>query len=92
MPPILYDEFAANGWAASRNAADLLVENSSVRYRDEIHLSQVDAYRVTADIDDVLTDLVWNHASDEEVSERDRLADAALTDLMEQDVFGRLLS
>lgn len=92
MPPILYDEFAANGWAASRNAADLLVENSSDRYRDEIHLSQVDAYRVTADIDDVLTDLVWNHASDDEVSERDRLADAALTDLMEQDVFGRLLS
>ena len=38
------------------------------------------------DLDDVLTDLAWRHASDDELPGHDQLADAALTDLLEQDL------
>ncbi len=89
MPPILYDEFVGNALVSREKATDLLVESTSDRYRDEIHSSQEDAYRLGTDLDDVLTDLVWDHAGTNELSDQDRIADAALTDLLEQDFFSR---
>jgi len=86
MPPVLHDELVAPWSVANRMAADLLAERNADRYRDGIHSSREDAYRVGADLDDVLADLAWDHASDDELLGHDRLADAALTDLLEQDL------
>jgi hypothetical protein len=88
MPPALHDELVAPWSVANRIAADLLVESNADGYRDEIRSSHEEAFSVGTELDDVLTDLAWNHASDDELFGHDQLADAALTDLLEQDLLG----
>ena len=87
MPPALYDELVAPR-LVNRVASDSLVEISTYGYRDEIHSSPEEAFRVSLELDDLLTDLASNRASDDELRGHDYLADAALTDLLEQDFFG----
>ena len=86
MPPALHDEVVAPWSVANRLAADSLVESKSDRYRDEIRSSREEAYLVGAELDDVLTDLAWDHASDDELPGHEQTSDAALTDLLEQDL------
>jgi hypothetical protein len=88
MPPALYDELTAPWSAVDRFDSVLLVKNDTDRYRDEIHASRTEVYRASADLDDVLADLAWDQATDDELSGHDQLADAALTDLLEQDLLG----
>ena len=45
-----------------------------------------EAFRVSLELDDVLTDLAYYRASDDELPSHNHLADAALTDLLEQDL------
>ncbi|MBI2477762.1 MAG: tandem-95 repeat protein, partial [Planctomycetia bacterium] len=86
MPPALHDELVAPWSMANRFAPDSLVESRSDGYRDKIHSSPEEAFRVSLELDDLLTDLAWNRASDDEPRSHDQLADAALTDLLEQDL------